>query len=111
MCTSEQAVTILGEVYRDCSDIFKIHDAYLYGSYARGDYTDTSDVDILLTADTSREELAKYRSAIASVTSALSLKYDVTVSVTVKPAEQFEKYAGVVPYYQNVLNEGIRYAI
>ncbi len=111
MCTTNQAVSILGEVYHACHEMLgDIYDAFLYGSYARGDYNEESDVDILLTVDLPSSELAKYRVAIASVTSALSLKYDVTVSVTVKPLEQFRKYQDVLPYYQNVLREGIQYA-
>ena len=38
MCTRNQAEEILHSVYHACSPIFgRIHDAYLYGSYARGD--------------------------------------------------------------------------
>ena len=50
MCTQSQALTILGEVYQQCSQRFpcQIKDAYLYGSYARGDFHAESDVDILL---------------------------------------------------------------
>ena len=112
MCTTNQAIEILGEVYRNSCNMFSsIHDAYLYGSYARGDYNKESDVDILLIATLSENELPNYRSAIASVSSDLSLKYDVTVSITVKPLEQFQKFQNVLPYYQNVIKEGIRYAI
>ena len=113
MCNTKQAMAILGEVYHACNRAFdkKICDAYLYGSYARGDYTEGSDVDILLTVDLPGDELAKRRRAVSSITSELSLKHDVTVSVTVKPLEQFRKYATVLPYYQNVISEGIRYAV
>ena len=39
MCTRNQAEEILHSVYHACSPIFgRIHDAYLYGSYARGDF-------------------------------------------------------------------------
>ena len=52
MCTRNQAEEILHSVYDACRPIFGcIHDAYLYGSYARGDFTPESDVDILLTVD------------------------------------------------------------
>jgi len=44
------------------------------------------------------------------VTSRLSLEHDITVSVTVKPLEQFQRYQTALPYYQNVVREGIRYA-
>ena len=81
----------------------------VYGSYARGDYHSDSDVDILLTVDISPEDICAYRRAVAQVSSDLSLKHDVTISVAVKAKQQFEKYAQELPYYQNVLREGIRY--
>ena len=93
-------------------DLFgdKIYKIILYGSYARGDFDEESDVDILLTVDAEPEEVSFRRRDISAVSSDLSLKYDVTVSVTVKPTEQFYKYSEVLPYYRNVLKEGIRYA-
>lgn len=40
----------------------------------------------------------------------MSLEHDITVSVTVKPLEQFRRYQTALPYYRNVVREGIRYA-
>lgn len=112
MCNQSQAITILGEVYASCNSILgnTIKSAYLYGSYARGDYHEGSDIDILLTADLEAEDISTFRSSIAVVASELSLKYDVAVSVTVKPHAQFLRYINVLPYYQNVIREGIAYA-
>ena len=111
MCNQSQAIQILGEVRRACDPVFGslLKDAYLYGSYARGDYHAESDIDILLTVDLEQMELSKYRNAMAEITSDLSLKHDITVSVTVKSLEQFQKYANVLPFYQNVIKEGIPY--
>ena len=92
MCTRNQAEEILHSVYHACSPIFgRIHDAYLYGSYARGDFNSESDIDILLTVDLEQAEIAKHRNDVAKVTSRLSLEHDITVSVTVKPLEQFRR--------------------
>lgn len=111
MCTQNQAISILHEVYNACDPIFgaNLREGFLYGSYARGDYHAESDIDILLTVDMSPEDICNYRRAVAKVTSDLSLKHDVTISVAVKAKQQFEKYANDLPYYQNVLREGIRY--
>ena len=38
------------------------------------------------------------------------LDESITVSVTVKPLEQFRRYQTALPYYRNVVREGIRYA-
>lgn len=119
MCKEElqmvaaEAELVVREVYDECRKIFpnSVRDAYLYGSYARGDFDAESDVDILLTVDADASEIAKRRYAIAALTSALSLKHGVTVSVTAKPLTQFRRYAEVVPFYKNVMHEGINYAI
>ena len=112
MCSKNEAITILGEVYSAFNEKFPniIADAYLYGSYARGDYDEESDIDILLTADIRQEELMTYLRALSGINNDLSLKHDITVSATVKPLSQFKRYSEVLPYYRNVVSEGIRYA-
>ena len=65
-------------------------------------------MDILLTVPS--DDLAPLRKIAADVTSRLSLEHDVTVSVSIKPSDQFKRYGTSVPYYQNVIREGIRYA-
>lgn len=111
MCTQNEAVVILREVYEGCEVIFgSIKEAYLYGSYARGDYHEESDVDILLTVEQPQSVISKRRMDIARLSSDLSLQHDITVSISVKPAEQFERYNTVLPFYQNVVREGIKYA-
>ena len=111
MNTSE-AISIVGEVYRECSKIYPwdIQDAFLYGSYARGDYDAESDIDVLLTVKADGEDIAQYRDMLAEISSDLSLKHAVTISITAKPLEQFLRYSEVVPFYKNVLQQGIRYA-
>ena len=110
MC-QDDAIRVLGEVYGGCSSVFPvpIHDAYLYGSFARGDYHDESDVDILLTVDMGLEQIAACRRAVSHVVSEISLQYDCTVSVIVKPLAQFQQYRDDLPFYRNIWKEGIRY--
>ena len=112
MCDTRQALSILGEVYHACNQSFekKITDAYLYGSYARGDYHEESDLDILLTVDVPPEELPPYRKTICKVCSDLGLKHDIFVSPAIESLQQFRQFQDTLPYYQNILREGIRYA-
>ena len=108
-----EAIEVARNAARLLSTVFgsSMRDVYLYGSYARGDFTEQSDVDILVTVDQSAEALSSYRRSVAEISSALSLEHDVTVSITVKPVERFERYSSVLPYYQNVLKEGICVAV
>ena len=110
MCSQKEAFEILKEAYRQCKALIpEIKTGFLYGSYARGDYHAGSDVDILLTADLSQAEIDKMCMDIAQISSDISLAHDITVSLCVKPERSFSEYTSVLPFYQNVLNEGIAY--
>jgi uncharacterized protein len=76
---------------------------YLFGSYARGDFTENSDLDVMIVLDTYTsywEELVRS----AQLASDLSLEYGITISRTIMTEEQWEK--GDLPVVQNVRVEG-----
>ena len=106
------ATEILERVYKYCKEKFGdiLCDAYLYGSYARGDYDKWSDVDIFVTVKSDYPEIEDLYDPIAEIGSELSLEYDITVSIVIDPINQFNKYSKVLPYYINILSEGIKYA-
>ena len=112
MCTKSQALDILAAVYQNCNQIYSgtIQDAILYGSYARGDNNDESDIDILITANLTQEQISANRKALAALSGRLGLDHDTMISIQVVPLAQFNRYADYLPFYQNVLREGIRYA-
>ncbi|MDR2132996.1 MAG: nucleotidyltransferase domain-containing protein [Clostridiales Family XIII bacterium] len=85
----------------------KLDKVILYGSYARGDYDDESDIDILILADVSAEEADRLDMALTRFTSRLGLEHDVVISLFVKDCETFYGFLPVVPLYQNVMNEGV----
>ena len=106
MCTQNEALQILDRVYDRCAKIIPVKDAYLYGSYSRGDYVEGSDVDIFVLSPLPREQVHAHLWDFARISSDLSLDYDVTVSLTVRSEEEFNP--AVIPYYRNVLKDGIR---
>ena len=107
MCTQQEAIGILREVVEKSSAVLPVQDAFLYGSYARGDFGEDSDVDIFLTTPLSRQEAEKKRWEISGVASDISLAHDVVVSICVRNAQDFQPEHN--PYHCNVFREGIRY--
>lgn len=106
----DEALLILKEAYNGCEKVFgHIKDAYLYGSYARGDYRDDSDVNILITIDLTEEAISKHHWDLAGLSSNLSLKHDITVNINIKSLDQFEKQYSLTPLYQEILKERIKY--
>ncbi len=113
MCTKNQLHYITDSVARLAKEIFgaSLDRVLLYGSYARGEEDNESDIDIMILVDTSKEKLSEYKKAFIMLTSELGLEYDVVVTVTLKDTVTFSRYLDAVPFYGNVEREGIRIAV
>lgn len=113
MCTRNQLYDITEKIAELSKGVFgdKLESVILYGSYARGEETSESDIDIMVLANVQREELTKYKKFFTHLTSELGLMNDVVVTVTLKDTETFNRYLDAVPFYSNVLREGISIAV
>ena len=88
----------------------KLKSVILYGSYARGDYNEESDIDIMIMVDMSPEELGKYRWDFSCFCADLSVENNVLVTSKLQSAMLFEKWKNTLPFYKNVVKDGIVYA-
>lgn len=113
MCSKSELQIILSEMAKTARETFgeQLDSVILYGSYARGDYTPDSDVDIMiLVKGIAPDDLWHYKKPIIKAESELGLKYDLVISSTIKDIETFNMYLDVLPFYQNVMKEGIKVA-
>lgn len=85
-----------------------LREVILYGSYARGDSDDDSDMDVVAIVDYPRNELMQTFARLGKVASELSLSYGLTVSPTAIPFDDYRKYYATLPYYRNIQKEGVR---
>ena len=83
-----------------------IRQIYLYGSYARGDFNEDSDIDFAAIVNGERGELQKKRNKVLDETVRMDLEYDIITSPKVIPASDFERYSEELPYYRNIKREG-----
>lgn len=80
---------------------------YLYGSYARGDFDEESDIDFAAIVKGERLDVQKKRWEVRAYTNKISLELDVVISATAIPADEFKKYRNQSGYYKNILKDGI----
>lgn len=85
----------------------KIDRVILYGSYARGDFTFESDVDIMVLLNCTKEEIKEKRREISRVASRVGLRNDIMVSLLVRDKMEYENEMPYQPFYQNIEKEGV----
>nr|WP_317283870.1 nucleotidyltransferase domain-containing protein [uncultured Sellimonas sp.] len=99
----DQYVKILGKIYGK-----HLKTVILYGSYARGDYTEDSDIDIMILLDLSDMDIKKYRHELSGITYDFNMDYDVDIKPVAKSKEHFNKWVDVYPFYSNIEREGVK---
>lgn len=110
MCGRTELETILNTFTKDTRELFgdSLKGIILYGSYARGDYDDGSDIDVMVLVDIPKEELHKYGRSITRIANKADWDYTTILSPTVKNVAEFEEYKYDLPFYRNVDTEGVR---
>ncbi len=82
-----------------------MYKAVLYGSYARGEETDESDVDIAIFL-LEKPDRKTTKRMIDCVTS-YELRCDKVLSVIDIDYDKFTRWKDTIPFYRNILREGI----
>jgi len=85
----------------------KLERVILFGSYARGDYDHDSDIDFLILGNIPQEEAGIWRRNIRKLLPLIDLEYDIAVSLHVTSTSIFNQYIDTLPYYMNIVREGV----
>ena len=112
MCSRNQLDEIISKVVAFSREHFgdKFCHVILYGSYARGDYDDESDIDIMILVDMMPEELVKHRRIFNDFTTDIDLNYNVVLSSKLQSKQFFNEWKNTLTFYQNVIKDGVIYA-
>ncbi|MCC6299463.1 MAG: nucleotidyltransferase domain-containing protein [Anaerolineales bacterium] len=89
----------LAEIYGE-----NLKAVYLYGSYARGDYRDGSDVDVMLLLKNYKDYWKEYMRS-SDYVGDISLKYDLVVSYILIKEIQWKE--ADKPILRNIRREGL----
>ena len=84
----------------------KIAEIYLYGSVARGDYKDDSDIDIFAAMNTDKSEINRIHTDICRIMSDIDLEHDVILSCMIGTKQDFDDDREYL--YVNVKKDGVK---
>ncbi len=77
-------------------------DVILYGSCARGNFADDSDINIMVLLDGGQEEISDARKKMIDVSDQIDLEYDVVLAPVIQSWRWYQQYMEVSGFYQNV---------
>lgn len=107
--TPEVIKIISNRIASDSRQIYgdKLVSVILYGSCARGDYTEDSDIDIMVLLNIPPEDVTKEMLKLSPTASELDLEYETLTIPTCQSISVFNKWKDTLPFYQNIEREGI----
>ena len=98
----EEYVKGIVKIYGD-----KLHSVILYGSYARGDFRQDSDIDIMILLNMTELNIKAYRHQLSELTYDINEKYGCDINPIAKSLELFTQWEDAYPFYAYIKNEGI----
>ena len=89
---------LLDKYIAEIKKIYGTHlqEVILYGSYARGDFKEDSDID------------KQYQHQLSYATFDFNMDNDLDIKPITKNDEHFRKWSEAYPFYENVRKEGVR---
>lgn len=94
----ESARRVLGDAYAGM---------ILYGSYARGDYREDSDIDILILINGEPEDISFYADKLYDLAYDLEEECGVEINPVVQSRFVYEYWKRVSPFFMNIDREGV----
>jgi predicted nucleotidyltransferase len=108
--TATELKQLLDELTQKVLPIFegKLKRVILFGSYARGDYDEESDIDVMFLIDDETKTLqSKYYNPVQKVISGINWDYSVLLCSILQNEQDFYAVVEDIPFYHNVEKEGI----
>jgi predicted nucleotidyltransferase len=108
--SKEEYQNIYSEFVTECRALFgdKLYDVILFGSHARGDYNEESDIDLMIIVDMDNEEARKYEHDLYHAASEIVMKYDTLIIPMLRTKSDYDFRKVRSFFYQEIEREGVR---
>jgi len=109
MLTKQELSNVINSFCEGAKELFgnNLTDIILFGSYAREDFCEDSDIDVMILVNIDEKSLHNYRSSVSRIADRADWEYDTLLSPIIVNYTDFEKNKNHVPFYSNVDKEGV----
>lgn len=110
MCSQVEVRAIIAQLCESLAAVFphEQFDVILFGSYARDEADDGSDIDVMFLVDSSRQTIAEKHWQIGEAAAEVLMDYGVVVSPVVENRAYYHANDDLLPFFKNVRREGVR---
>lgn len=86
---------------------YHISEMILYGSYARGDFREDSDIDIMILMDLNETDMKKYEDRIYDITYDFNFSRGTEIMPVIQNIRHFNYWKKAYLFYRNIEEKGI----
>jgi len=107
--SNKETCRLIEDVERNIREVFKkkLKKIIIFGSYARGDYDDESDIDFMVLVK--GRDLKKFEDMILDIEVDLSIKYGKLPSILIYNIDNYYSDIDVIDLLKNIESEGIEF--
>ena len=80
----------------------------VYGLYARGDYSELSDIDVMILVTLTEEKIKKISDEISDMAFEYLMRFGADISPVIINVDHFNYWVDNLPYYRSVRDEGVK---
>lgn len=110
MCSQMEVRRIIVQLCEKLEKLFpkEQFDVILFGSYARNEADDGSDIDVMFLVDSSRQTIQEKHWQIGEAAAEMLMEFGIVVSPIVENRAYYQANADLLPFFKNVQREGVR---
>ena len=100
---------IMQDVYIKMRDLYgdDLEKVILYGSYARGDYDDESDIDVMVLVKCDDKKARELYEDHISCMSDLCLDHEICIAILTYNIDYFNEWKDDMPLFRNIVKDGV----
>lgn len=110
MCSQDEICLIISQICKRMNSIFpnEQFDVILFGSYARNEADDSSDIDVMFLVDSSRQSIQEKYWQVGEAAAEALMAYGIVISPVVENRAYYHANVNIIPFFKNVQREGVK---